>query len=77
MEMIDMMGNVNDLMNMYQQMRSNPGKFFGLPQGVNANDPNTIIQYLMNNGKISQQQMNNAMMQMQRNPTIKQIFGGK
>ncbi len=30
------------------------------PQNVNTNDPNVIIQYLMNNGKISQDQYNAA-----------------
>ena len=72
--MIDMIGNMNDLMSLYQQIRNNPSKMFNLPQGVNPNDPNSIIQYLMNNGKVSQQQMNNAMMQMQKNPIIRQIF---
>lgn len=72
-----MIGNESDLRNIYQQMRSNPAKFFNLPQNVNPNDPNTIIQYLMNNGKISQQQMNNAMMQMQKNPLVRKIFGGR
>ena len=69
-----MIGNMNDLMSLYQQIRNNPSKMFNLPQGVNPNDPNSIIQYLMNNGKVSQQQMNNAMMQMQKNPIIRQIF---
>jgi len=31
-----------------------------IPQNVNMNDPQAIIQYLMSNGKISQEQYNTA-----------------
>jgi hypothetical protein len=43
-----------------------------------ANDPSGAIQYLMNNGRISQEQYNNANAQlknMQNNPMFKQFFG--
>ena len=36
------------------------------PQNVNTNDPNSIIQYLMQNGKISQEQYNNAYNQVRQ-----------
>lgn len=38
---------------------------FGVPQNI-SNDPQAIIQNLMNNGKVTQDQYNNAM-QMARN----------
>lgn len=31
-----------------------------LPNNINTQDPNAILQYLMQNGKISQDQYNNA-----------------
>lgn len=37
---------------------------FGVPQNI-ANDPRSVIQFLMNNGKISQNQYNNAIAQAQ------------
>lgn len=36
------------------------------PQNVNVNDPNQIIQFLMQNGKISQEQYNNAYNQVRQ-----------
>lgn len=51
---------------------------FNIPQGINTQDPNAIIQYLLNTGQITQQQLNQAnamrdhpMLQqfIQRNPT--------
>lgn len=74
--MIDMMNNVNDIMNMYQQMQGNPIQFlsrkFNIPQ--NMNDPNSIIQHLINSGQVSQAQVNN-MMQLRNNPMIRKMFG--
>jgi hypothetical protein len=49
---------------MYQQLRTNPmqllAKRFNLPQGMNMNNPNDIIQHLLNTGQIQQQQYNSA-----------------
>lgn len=63
-------------MNMYemlQQIKSNPfdllSRRFNLPQ--NMNDPNAILQHLLNTGQISQNQINSAMTQYQH------FFGGK
>lgn len=76
--MIDMAGNINDIMNMYQQMKmsKNPVDFFAkrfnIPQ--NMNDPNAIIQHLLDSGQVSQAQVNNAM-QMRNNPMIQKMFG--
>ena len=69
--------NMNQLMNMYQQLRSNPmqmlARRYNLPQGMNMNNPNDIIQHLLNTGQISQQQVN-SVMGMRNNPMIQQIM---
>ena len=45
-----------------------------------ANDPNAMIQHLMNNGKMSQEQFNFLRQkagQIQNNPMFRQMFGGR
>lgn len=73
--MIDMAGNLNDIMNMYQQFSQNPmamlSKRFNIPQNVTT--PNDIIQHLLNSGQVSQEQVNRAM-QMRNNPLIQKLF---
>ena len=58
------MNNINQIMSMYQQLRTNPmqmlARRFNLPQGMNMNNPNDIIQHLLNTGQIQQQQYNSA-----------------
>jgi ferritin len=62
----------NQMMNMLNQLRQNPmqilSKRFNLPQNL-PNNPQDIIQHLLNTGQINQSQVNNAM-QMK-----KQFFG--
>ena len=74
------MNNINQLMGMYQQLRSNPAQLlarrFNLPQGININNPNDIIQHLLNTGQVTQQQVNNVM-GMQNNPMIQQLMQRK
>ena len=74
MEEIDMLGNINDVMNFYQQLRQNPmqmlSKRFNLPQNLDMNNPNDIIQHLLNTGQVSQNQVNQAM----NNPILKQFM---
>lgn len=41
-----------------------------------CDDPNKIIQHLLNTGKVTQAQVNQAM-QMRNNPMIQQMFGMK
>ena len=76
--MIDMVGDLNDLTNLYQQMQQNPIQFlsrrFNIPQ--NLNNPNDIIQYLLNSGQVTQSQVNNAM-NMRNNPLLNKIIGQK
>ena len=74
----DMLNNMKDFMDIYNQMRQNPmqvlSQRFNLPQ--NVNDPNQIIQHLLNTGQVSQGQVNRAM-QMRNNPLIQKMFGVK
>ena len=74
------MNNMNQIMQMYQQLRANPmqilAKRFNLPQGMNMNNPNDIVQYLLNTGQISQQQVN-SVMGMRNNPMIQQLMQKK
>ena len=66
--------NANDIMTAITQLRSNPSALlaprFNFPQGMN--DPNQIIQHLLNTGQVSQAQVNKAM-QMRNNPFFKQM----
>ena len=76
-EMIDMAGNMNDLMNMFQKLQQNPmqvlSQRFNIPQNVDIHNPNDIIQHLLNSGQVSQDQVNQAM-QARNNPIFKQFF---
>ena len=69
--------NPNDLMNMYQQMCNNPmqvlSRRFNIPQNVDMSNPNNILQYLLNSGQVSQEQVNRAM-QMRNHPMIKALM---
>lgn len=62
------MGNPMQIMQMYQQFRQNPmamlSQKFNIPQ--NINNPQDIVQHLLNSGQVTQEQVNNAM-QMQKN----------
>lgn len=53
-----------NLLQMLQQLKNNPlqilARKYKLPQDIGS-DPNAIIQYLLNSGQISQEQVNNAM----------------
>lgn len=67
-----------NFLDMYSQFMKNPlamlSQRFNLPQ--NVNDPNEILQHLVNSGQVNQQQINNAM-QMRNNPMIQQLLGKK
>lgn len=77
-----MMNNINDFMNLYQQMSQsgNPAQFISQRYGINLpqniKSSNEAFQYLLNNGRISQAQVNSAM-QIGNNPMFKKIFGIK
>lgn len=67
--------NPFQLMNMYQQIKANPiqllSQRFNIPN--NMNNPNDIIQHLLNTNQVSQAQVNNAM-NMRNNPIIQQLM---
>lgn len=71
--------NIQALFSAYTQLMQNPNQMLsqmGIPKEF-QNSPQNAIQYLMNNGKISQAQYNNAnnqLKQMQNNPLFKQLF---
>ena len=55
----------NQILGMLQQFKSNPmqmlmQKRMNLPQNVPMNDPNAILNHLLQTGQISQQQINSA-----------------
>ena len=55
----------NQMLGMLQQLKANPLQFlmqrkFNLPQGISANDPQAILNHLVQTGQVSQQAVNNA-----------------
>lgn len=72
-----MTNNMNDIMTIYQRLRSNPMELlstrFNIPSNIDINNPNDIVQHLLNTGQITQSQVNNAM-QMKSNPMLQQLF---
>lgn len=60
---------MNKMMQMLQILQQNPFQFLrsrGLNVPQDLNNPNAIIQYLMNTGQVSQQQYQNARMMAER-----------
>lgn len=72
-----MIGNLKDIADLYQRFRQNPiqmlNQRFNIPHNVNLNDPNAILQHLMNTGQVTQNQVNQVM-QMKNNPMIQQLM---
>lgn len=66
---------MNNLIALYQQLRNNPmqvlSQRFNIPKELN--NPNDIIQHLLNTGQVSQAQVNQVM-NMRNNPMIQQLF---
>ena len=61
----------NQMMGMLGQLKANPLQFLmqrriNLPQGVNMNDPQAIINSLVQSGRVNQEQINAAYSMMQR-----------
>lgn len=71
-----MMNNFMNLIQTYNQLRKNPmnilTKKFNIPNTVNMNDPNAIIQHLLNTNQVSQQQVN-GFANLQGNPEMQQF----
>ena len=61
----------NNMMGMLQQLKANPLQFImqrrlNLPQGISMNDPQAILNQLVQSGQISQQQINSAYQMAQK-----------
>ena len=75
------MMNPTNIMTMFMNFRRNPMGFLmqnrvNVPQNM-MNDPNAIIQQMMNSGQINQQTYNQAQQmarQIQNNPAYKGMF---
>lgn len=67
----------NNLMTMLNQFKQNPmavlSRRYNIPQ--NMNDPNQILQHLLNSGQVSQSQVDRVM-QMKNDPQIQQLIKG-
>lgn len=82
--MSDPWGNMQNFLGGFQQFMGNPMQFvaskkMNIPQEY-MNNPDDAIQYLMNTGKITQQDYNKANQlakQIQNNPMFKQFFNNK
>ena len=63
---------MNNMLNMLAQLKSNPMKMlsprFNVPSNINS--PQDIVQYLLNTGQISQNQLNNVM----NDPRVRNYF---
>ena len=68
-----MMNNFFNLIQAYNQLRQNPmqilTKRFNIPNTVDMNNPNEIIQHLLNTNQVSQSQING----FASNPQMQQI----
>ena len=81
--MRDPFGSMQAMMQQFQQFRQNPMQFMmqrnmNIPQQF-QNDPQGAIQYLMNSGRITQDQYNTAnrmARQIQNNPMFQQLMNG-
>ena len=72
------MNNIQNMLSGFQQFMNNPSALsrMGIPQGM-VNNPNEAIQYLMNSGRISQAQFNQARQmaeQIKNNPLFNQMM---
>lgn len=70
--------NPMQIFSMLQQLRQNPAQLlaqkFNVP--ANLNNPQDIIQHLLNSGQVNQDQVNQAM-QMQNDTFFQQLLGKK
>jgi len=71
--------NIQQFMSSFSEMMKDPKQYVIKNMGISediADDPNKIIQKMMNDGKITQEQYNSARnmaMQIQNNPMFRQM----
>ncbi len=68
---------MNNMMQMVAQIKQNPEMLLGrrfknLPQNMNKSED--IIQYLLDSGQLSQNQLNTVAMQAHNNPMLQQMY---
>ena len=63
--------NVNDITTFMQNPLAMLMRKYNIPQGMN--NPQDILQHLLNSGQVSQEQINQAM-QMRNNPFFRQFM---
>lgn len=67
----------NNFLTTLNQFKQNPvamlSRKYNIPQ--NMNDPNQILQHLLNSGQVTQEQVNRVM-QMKNDPQIQQLIKG-
>lgn len=80
--MSDPWGSFQNFMTGFRQLANNPAQYvmnrYGISKDI-ANNPDAIIQKMMQEGRISQQQYNSARQaagQIQNNPMFRQMLGG-
>ena len=72
--------NIQQFMSSFSEMMKDPKGYVMKNMGISediANDPDKIIQKMMNDGKITQEQYNsarNTAMQIQNNPMFRQMM---
>ncbi len=68
------MPNFNQIRQAVDQLKQNPLQIlnprFNIPRNINLNDPNSIIQHLLNTGQIQQQDVDQIMNQ-RNNPIFR------
>ena len=80
---MDPFGSMNNMATQARSFFSNPFQFMmekrmNVPPGV-GNNPNDILQYLLNSGQVTQDQFNKASKaakSLQSNPQVMKIFEG-
>lgn len=66
----------NNILNLLPQLKQNPVQFlaqYGLNIPQNINNPQDIIQHLLNTGQVSQNQVN-QIQQLRNNPSFQGFF---
>lgn len=71
------MNNFGNMLSLFNRLTQNPSQAL-IEMGLNVpselcNNPQGIVQHLLNSGQISQQQVNQAM-QMRNNPMFQGLF---
>lgn len=69
---------MNNALNILNMIKANPMKVlsqrYNIPSNININNPNDVIQHLLNTGQVSQQQVD-QIMQLKNNKQLRNMFG--